>query len=163
MPILIAPAISSATPPSTTSLESPIELRPAVRAKGTVKPSDKPMTLKIESRTDKLKSALKKWPSTRLTYTSRTTAGSISVRSSSPFRSLQQIPSRPSVCLAHLAGRGVWLPEVGACPFSSPLVRPGVEGGEESDQIGGLGEFASGEGDRLRGSGTDGTEGFCAE
>ena len=45
MPIEMAPAISSAIPPSTTSLDSPSDERPAVRAKGTVRPSDRPMML----------------------------------------------------------------------------------------------------------------------
>lgn len=42
-PIDIAPAISSARPPNTTSLVSPKEAKPAVRANGTVMPSDTPM------------------------------------------------------------------------------------------------------------------------
>lgn len=41
----IAPAHNSARPPVTTSLEDPNEDRPAVKAKGTVKPSDNPMIL----------------------------------------------------------------------------------------------------------------------
>ena len=41
-PIDIAPAINSASPPSTTSLALPKVERPAVSAKGTVRPSDKP-------------------------------------------------------------------------------------------------------------------------
>ena len=44
-PIEIAPAISSATPPSTTIFDSPRLDKPAVRAKGTVRPSDSPITL----------------------------------------------------------------------------------------------------------------------
>jgi hypothetical protein len=44
-PIEMAPAISSATPPRITTLEFPSPARPAVRANGTVKPSDRPMTL----------------------------------------------------------------------------------------------------------------------
>lgn len=49
MPIEIAPAMSSAIPPATTNLEVPRDERPAARAKGTVKPSDSPMTLRINS------------------------------------------------------------------------------------------------------------------
>ena len=45
MPIEMAPAMSSAIPPRMTSLDSPSEERPAVRAKGTVSPSERPMTL----------------------------------------------------------------------------------------------------------------------
>lgn len=45
MPIEIAPAISSATPPRTTSFDVPRDERPAVRAKGTVRPSESPMML----------------------------------------------------------------------------------------------------------------------
>ncbi len=45
MPIEIAPAMSSAMPPRTTSLDSPRDERPAVRANGTVRPSERPMTL----------------------------------------------------------------------------------------------------------------------
>ena len=41
-PIDIAPAINSASPPSTTSLALPKADRPAVSAKGTVRPSDNP-------------------------------------------------------------------------------------------------------------------------
>ncbi len=46
-PMEIVPAMSSATPPSTTSFEFPKLDSPAVRAKGTVKPSDRPMILEI--------------------------------------------------------------------------------------------------------------------
>lgn len=49
MPIEIAPAMSSAIPPATTNLEVPKDERPAARAKGTVKPSESPMTLRIIS------------------------------------------------------------------------------------------------------------------
>ena len=45
MPIEIAPAMSSAIPPRMTSLDSPRDERPAVRANGTVRPSERPMTL----------------------------------------------------------------------------------------------------------------------
>ena len=45
MPIEMAPATSSAMPPRMTSLDSPSEERPAVSAKGTVRPSERPMTL----------------------------------------------------------------------------------------------------------------------
>jgi hypothetical protein len=45
MPIEIAPAMSSATPPTMTSLDSPRDERPAVRANGTVRPSESPITL----------------------------------------------------------------------------------------------------------------------
>lgn len=45
MPIEIAPAISSAIPPKTTSFEFPRDERPAVKANGTVSPSERPMTL----------------------------------------------------------------------------------------------------------------------
>lgn len=45
MPIEMAPAMSSATPPRMTSLDSPREDKPAVSAKGTVRPSERPMTL----------------------------------------------------------------------------------------------------------------------
>lgn len=45
MPIEIAPAMSSATPPRMTSLDSPRDERPAARANGTVRPSERPMTL----------------------------------------------------------------------------------------------------------------------
>jgi hypothetical protein len=45
MPIEIAPAMSSAMPPRMTSLDSPRDERPAVRANGTVRPSERPMTL----------------------------------------------------------------------------------------------------------------------
>lgn len=45
MPIDIAPAKSSAIPPRTTIFDSPSDDRPAASAKGTVRPSDKPMTL----------------------------------------------------------------------------------------------------------------------
>ena len=48
-PILIAPAMSSATPPRTTSLEDPRPDRPAVNAKGTVRPSESPIMLKAEN------------------------------------------------------------------------------------------------------------------
>lgn len=41
----IAPAMSSATPPKTTSFDSPRLDRPAVSANGTVRPSERPMTL----------------------------------------------------------------------------------------------------------------------
>lgn len=46
-PIEIAPAMSSATPPRTTMRELPIDDKPAVRAKGTVKPSERPMILSL--------------------------------------------------------------------------------------------------------------------
>jgi len=68
MPIEIAPAKSSAMPPRTTIRLSPRDDRPAARAKGTVRPSERPMT------------------------TSRTTSGSMSLLSSS-IRSLQHFPS----------------------------------------------------------------------
>lgn len=42
-PMEIAPAISSANPPNTTTLVSPSADNPAVRANGTVIPSDKPI------------------------------------------------------------------------------------------------------------------------
>ncbi len=45
MPIEMAPAMSSATPPRTTTRELPRLARPAVNANGTVRPSDKPITL----------------------------------------------------------------------------------------------------------------------
>lgn len=45
MPIEMAPAMSSAIPPRTTSFDSPREDRPAVKAKGTVRPSERPITL----------------------------------------------------------------------------------------------------------------------
>ena len=41
----IAPAMSSAMPPNTTSFEFPRDERPAVKANGTVSPSERPMTL----------------------------------------------------------------------------------------------------------------------
>lgn len=41
-PIEMAPAVNSASPPRTTTLVSPSADRPALRAKGTVKPSDSP-------------------------------------------------------------------------------------------------------------------------
>lgn len=41
-PMDIAPAANSANPPSTTTLVSPSAERPALRANGTVRPSDKP-------------------------------------------------------------------------------------------------------------------------
>ena len=41
-PIEIAPEISSASPPRMTKRVSPSEERPAVRANGTVKPSERP-------------------------------------------------------------------------------------------------------------------------
>lgn len=46
MPMEMAPANNSATPPKTTIFDSPREERPAARAKGTVRPSERPMTLK---------------------------------------------------------------------------------------------------------------------
>ena len=45
MPMEIAPAISSAIPPKMTSFESPRDERPAVKADGTVSPSERPMPL----------------------------------------------------------------------------------------------------------------------
>ena len=42
-PMLMAPAINSASPPYTTTLEDPNADRPAVSANGTVKPSDNPI------------------------------------------------------------------------------------------------------------------------
>ena len=48
IPMEMAPAISSAIPPSTTTLEFPRDAKPAVRAKGTVNPSDRPITLSKE-------------------------------------------------------------------------------------------------------------------
>lgn len=45
IPMDMAPAIISARPPTTTILEVPKPDRPAVSAKGTVKPSDNPMIL----------------------------------------------------------------------------------------------------------------------
>ena len=42
-PMERAPAMSSARPPRTTSFVSPMEAKPAVRANGTVMPSDTPM------------------------------------------------------------------------------------------------------------------------
>ena len=45
MPIEIAPAISSAIPLKMTSFEFPRDERPAVKANGTVSPSERPMTL----------------------------------------------------------------------------------------------------------------------
>lgn len=82
MPIDMAPAMSSATPPRTTMRDSPREERPAVRAKGTVRPSERPM------------------------ITSLTTSGSINVLSSLSFSSLQHtFPSLP--CLSHFAGSGI--------------------------------------------------------
>ena len=44
-PIEIAPAQSSARPPVTTSFELPSDDSPAVKAKGTVRPSERPMIL----------------------------------------------------------------------------------------------------------------------
>lgn len=44
----MAPAMSSAIPPRTTSLDSPSDDRPAVNAKGTVNPSERPMTLSVD-------------------------------------------------------------------------------------------------------------------
>jgi len=41
----MAPAMSSAMPPRTTSFELPREERPAVRANGTVSPSERPIML----------------------------------------------------------------------------------------------------------------------
>ncbi len=41
-PMEMAPAMSSARPPRTTRRVSPSEERPAVRAKGTVRPSERP-------------------------------------------------------------------------------------------------------------------------
>lgn len=46
-PIEIAPAHNSARPPVTTSLELPRPESPAVRAKGTVNPSDRPTILNL--------------------------------------------------------------------------------------------------------------------
>jgi len=94
----MAPAMSSAIPPRTTSFESPREERPAVRANGTVSPSERPMML---------------YPDQKMcyntvvvaTHTSLTTSGSMRVRSSF-LSSLQQIPSARE-CRAHLACRGV--------------------------------------------------------
>ena len=55
MPIEIAPAMSSATPPRTTSLDFPSDERPAVRANGTVRPSERPITLiRAETQGNKL-------------------------------------------------------------------------------------------------------------
>lgn len=45
MPMEMAPAMSSATPPNTTSFDSPRDESPAVRANGTVSPSESPITL----------------------------------------------------------------------------------------------------------------------
>jgi len=45
IPMEMAPAMSSAMPPKTTNLDSPRDERPAVRAKGTVRPSERPITL----------------------------------------------------------------------------------------------------------------------
>ena len=42
-PIEMAPAINSARPPSTTRRALPRDDKPAVRAKGTVNPSERPM------------------------------------------------------------------------------------------------------------------------
>lgn len=103
MPIDIAPAMSSATPPRTTSLDSPREDRPAVRAKGTVRPSERPITLGLYE-DKKLKKKRLKRP-----HTSRTMSGSMSVRSSA-FSSLQQMPSW-RLGLAQLAGKGTVTPE----------------------------------------------------
>lgn len=47
MPIEIAPAMSSAIPPATTNLEVPNDDNPAAKAKGTVKPSESPITLQM--------------------------------------------------------------------------------------------------------------------
>jgi hypothetical protein len=44
-PMEMAPAQSSARPAVTTNREEPIEDRPAVRAKGTVSPSERPIML----------------------------------------------------------------------------------------------------------------------
>ena len=41
----IVPAMSSAMPPNATIFESPRDKRPAVKANGTVSPSERPMTL----------------------------------------------------------------------------------------------------------------------
>ena len=125
--------MSSATPPSTTSRDSPKLERPAVSAKGTVRPSERPMML-----------GTARDPSARAsdregeTYTSRTTSGSMRWRSSSPLSSLQQTPSRLLLCLSHLAGRGV-----------SPL-----DCSEAMDQIGGR-VGAPSMGCARRGSGTE--------
>jgi len=48
-PIEIAPAQSSARPPVTTSRELPNPDNPAVKAKGTVNPSDNPTILPVSS------------------------------------------------------------------------------------------------------------------
>lgn len=81
----MAPAQSSARPPVTTSVEEPSDDRPAVKANGTVRPSDRPMILcqgiSVNPRI-----------SIGTTHTSRTISGEMRCLSSSPLRSLQQVP-----------------------------------------------------------------------
>jgi hypothetical protein len=99
-PIDMAPAHNSARPPVTTRLLEPSDERPAVRAKGTVRPSDRPMMLFHErliplehiTLSMRLYVVLPKQSHIKgrnATYTSRTISGEIKCLSSSPFKSLQ--------------------------------------------------------------------------
>ena len=54
--MLIAPATSSASPPKTTTLASPRAERPAVSAKGTVRPSDSPIV-----KSDRSRGEIRRW------------------------------------------------------------------------------------------------------
>ena len=89
----MAPAHNSARPPVTTSFDEPSDDNPAVRAKGTVKPSDNPIILP----------SAKCVAQARRAYTSRTISGEMRCRSSSSLRSLQHVPR---VCTPHLLPRG---------------------------------------------------------
>jgi hypothetical protein len=96
--------MSSATPPRTTTRDEPREERPAVRAKGTVRPS---YPTGHQSWT---KVGFKGMPTERPITASRTISGSTSWRSSSGLSSRQQTPCRSSTCLAHFAGSGASSP-----------------------------------------------------
>ena len=97
-PMDIVPAMSSATPPRTTIFEFPKLESPAVKAKGTVNPSDKPIILCGVAQSW---SALSFRLQTKSTHASRTTSGFNRCLSSFPFRSLQHSPFRDRLCLSH--------------------------------------------------------------
>ena len=160
-PMEMAPAMSSATPPSTTSFDSPRLESPAVNANGTVNPSDNPITLQKEENffsttlfANPERSTVKRVdgsgqpPNTNMnvTYTSRTTSGSMSCLSSSPLSSLQQTPSLILLFLSHLTGNGASASAVGALATA---------------QIGGWLLSASVVSRCRRGSGTEGAVMFC--
>ncbi|KAG1762331.1 hypothetical protein EV702DRAFT_1052472, partial [Suillus placidus] len=98
MPIAIAPSTSVAIPTADYMSRCQSD-RPSAGANGTIKPSDSAITLRI------FQFSVKYIETQRMTHRSQIISGSMSVRSSSHFKSLQQTPARRS-CLSHLASSG---------------------------------------------------------